>query len=317
PGGAGHLRRRARRGPRPGRRGRPGHGPRARGTTGVPRPQRGRQPDARRLARPGEGRRGPARAAGLRHLPPPGRAAQPARRVAVGGRAADAGHRPGADVGAEASADRRVEPRPVADRRRRPARPPPGTQRRRAEPRADRAVRPPGPGHRRPRLPAGQGPGAVLGNAAGSGRRRRRRDRLPLRRVVMPGSGQRKPRFPRCFLPRMLGAAVAGVVGALAAPAGARVGFDVAVIDSNAVAASVGIISRVPAESPGGLNWTATAITLDKAVAKAAGGTGGSLAETFFESSSKEYRNPSLIGAQYPPTATIPTEARGGSPAGT
>src|SRR5581483_7596440 len=29
------------------------------------------------------------------------------------------------------------------------------------------------------------------------------------------------------------------------------------------------------------------------------------------------YRNPSLIGAQYPPTATIPTEARGGSPAGT
>jgi len=136
----------------------------------------------------------------------------------------------------------------------------------------------------------------------------------------MPGSGQRKPRFPRCFLPRMLGAAVAGVVGALAAlaaPAGARVGFDVAVIDSNAVAASVGIISRVPAESPGGLNWTATAITLDKAVAKAAGGTGGSLAETFLESSSKEYRNPSLIGAQYPPTATIPTEARGGSPAGT
>ncbi|HZQ76696.1 MAG TPA: hypothetical protein VFE55_05155 [Acidimicrobiia bacterium] len=118
----------------------------------------------------------------------------------------------------------------------------------------------------------------------------------------------------------MLGAAVAGVVGALAAlaaPAGARVGFDVAVIDSNAVAASVGIISRVPAESPGGLNWTATAITLDKAVAKAAGGTGGSLAETFLESSSKEYRNPSLIGAQYPPTATIPTEARGGSPAGT
>src|SRR5581483_1847742 len=40
------------------------------------------------------------------------------------------------------------------------------------------------------------------------------------------------------------------------------------------------------------------------------------LAETFFRSSSKDYRNPSLIGAQYPPTATIPTEARGGSPEG-
>src|SRR5581483_10414765 len=41
------------------------------------------------------------------------------------------------------------------------------------------------------------------------------------------------------------------------------------------------------------------------------------LAETFFRSSSKDYRNPSLIGAQYPPTATIPAEARGGSPPGT
>jgi hypothetical protein len=114
--------------------------------------------------------------------------------------------------------------------------------------------------------------------------------------------------------------AVLGSVAAVsltAAPAGARIGPEVAVIDSRAVAASVGIISRVPAESPGGLNWTTTAITLDKAVAKAAGGTGGSLAETFFQSSSKDYRNPSLIGAQYPPTATIPTEARGGSPPGT
>jgi len=114
--------------------------------------------------------------------------------------------------------------------------------------------------------------------------------------------------------------AVVGSVAAVAltaAPATARIGPEVAVIDSSAVAASVGIVSRVPATSDGGLNWTTTAITLDKAVAKAAGGTGGSLAETFFESSSKDYRNPSLIGAQYPPTATIPTEARGGSPPGT
>ncbi len=131
----------------------------------------------------------------------------------------------------------------------------------------------------------------------------------------MPASGQQKPRFPRFFLPRILAGGVAAVALA-AAPAAARIGPEVAVIDSNAVAASVGIISRVPAESPGGLNWTTTAITLDKAQAKAAGGTGGSLAETFFESSSKDYRNPSLIGAQYPPTATIPTEARGGSPEG-
>jgi len=132
----------------------------------------------------------------------------------------------------------------------------------------------------------------------------------------MPGPGPRNPRWPRYFRPAMMAGAVA-VVAVVAAPAGARIGPDVAVIDSNAVAASVGIISRVPAESAGGLNWTATAITLDKAVAKAAGGTGGSLAETFFESSSKDYRNPSLIGAQYPPTGTIPAEARGGTPPGT
>src|SRR5262249_12967476 len=42
----------------------------------------------------------------------------------------------------------------------------------------------------------------------------------------------------------------------------------------------------------------------------------GDLAESFFRSSSEQYRNPSLIGAQYPPTATVPTEARGGSAPG-
>ncbi|HVW35238.1 MAG TPA: hypothetical protein VHL53_22080 [Acidimicrobiia bacterium] len=118
---------------------------------------------------------------------------------------------------------------------------------------------------------------------------------------------------------RSLVVAIAAVaaVGLAVFPVQGRIGADVAVIDSNAVAASIGLISRVPAESPGGINWTLTSITLDKAQAKAAGGTGGSLAETFFQSSSDQYRNPSLIGAQYPPTATTPAEARGGAPAGT
>ena len=132
----------------------------------------------------------------------------------------------------------------------------------------------------------------------------------------MTRSWPEKVRNAGRFLPRVL--AAAGTAVALAAsPATARIGPEVAVIDSTAVAASIGVVSRVPAESAGGLNWTATAITLDKAVAKAAGGTAGSLAETFFQSSSKDYRNPSLIGAQYPPTATVPTEARGGAPPGT
>ncbi|HEV7534896.1 MAG TPA: hypothetical protein VGP90_04625, partial [Acidimicrobiia bacterium] len=50
------------------------------------------------------------------------------------------------------------------------------------------------------------------------------------------------------------GAALAGAiaVGLAVIPVQGKVGPDVAVIDSNAVAASVGLTSRVPAESPGG-----------------------------------------------------------------
>jgi hypothetical protein len=99
-------------------------------------------------------------------------------------------------------------------------------------------------------------------------------------------------------------------------PAGGRIGADVAVIDSNANAAAFGLTSRVPAESPGGMVFTATAITLDKAVAKAAGITAGELAETFLTSSSDQYRNATLVTAQYPPSAAVPAEARAGGPEG-
>jgi hypothetical protein len=62
--------------------------------------------------------------------------------------------------------------------------------------------------------------------------------------------------------------------------------------------------------------FTATVITLDKALAKAAGFTAGDLAETFLASSFDQYRNPTLITAQYPPSRTAPAEARGSSGAG-
>ncbi len=97
------------------------------------------------------------------------------------------------------------------------------------------------------------------------------------------------------------------------APVAGRIGADIAVIDSNAAAASIGVITRVPAESPGGVVFTATAITLDKAVARAAGFTSGKLVETFFTSSSDQYRNPTLVTAQYPPTATAPADAKAGT----
>jgi hypothetical protein len=63
--------------------------------------------------------------------------------------------------------------------------------------------------------------------------------------------------------------------------------------------------------------FTTTAITLDKAVARAAGVSGGELAESFLASSADGYRNPTLVSAQYPPAPTAPSVASigPGSPA--
>ena len=118
---------------------------------------------------------------------------------------------------------------------------------------------------------------------------------------------------------RWVGTVVAGAglaAGLAVMPVEGRVSAEVQVIDSNASGAAIGLTSRVPADSPGGLMYTATAITLDKATAKAAGFTPGDLAEGFLSSSSEQYRNPTLITAQYPPTPAFPAEARGGTDGG-
>ena len=118
---------------------------------------------------------------------------------------------------------------------------------------------------------------------------------------------------------RWMGMVVAGAglaAGLTVLPAEGRVSDDVQVIESYASGAAIGLISRFPAESPGGLMYTATAITLDKATARAAGVTAGELTEGFFASSLKQYRNPTMITAQYPATAAFPAEARGGTDTG-
>ena len=92
-------------------------------------------------------------------------------------------------------------------------------------------------------------------------------------------------------------------------PAGGEVPDDVSVINSQGVAGVVGVMSRVPAESPGGAVFTRSSINLDKTVAQAAGFTLGELAETFFTTSSEDYRNPVLVSAQHPPSAAAPAEA--------
>lgn len=92
-------------------------------------------------------------------------------------------------------------------------------------------------------------------------------------------------------------------VGFAASPA------DLQVVESTGIAAVGGVITRVPAESPGGAVYSETSVNLDKARGTAAGFTAGNLVEIFFGTSSKDYRNPTLVRSQYPPTGTAPAEA--------
>jgi hypothetical protein len=103
--------------------------------------------------------------------------------------------------------------------------------------------------------------------------------------------------------------ALAGSLALPWSPAGGEVPEDVAVISSQGVAGVIGLVSRVPAESPGGAVFTRSSINLDKTVAQGAAFTLGELAETFFTTSSEDYRNPVLVSAQHPPSAAVRDEA--------
>ena len=115
-----------------------------------------------------------------------------------------------------------------------------------------------------------------------------------------------------------LAAAVAIAAGALgpwgAVPGGAEpsgtAGLDrLQVVESLGVAAVMGVITRVPAESPGGGAYTETHITPDKALGRAAGAYPGPLGEAFLGTSVEQYRNPSMVVAQQPP-GLFPAEAQ-------
>lgn len=107
----------------------------------------------------------------------------------------------------------------------------------------------------------------------------------------------------------------AGALGPLGAtPGGAEpagtAGLDrLQVVESLGVAAVMGVITRVPAESPGGGAYTETHITPDKALGRAAGGYPGPLGEAFLGTSAEQYRNPSMVVAQQPP-GLFPAEAQ-------
>ncbi|TMK83278.1 MAG: hypothetical protein E6G57_16075 [Actinobacteria bacterium] len=68
------------------------------------------------------------------------------------------------------------------------------------------------------------------------------------------------------------------------------------------IASPIGVVSRVPAESAGGVIYSESRLEIGKTRAIAAGMTLGELAEAFLITSIQGYTNPTLVNAQYPPS---------------
>ena len=71
----------------------------------------------------------------------------------------------------------------------------------------------------------------------------------------------------------------------------------------------IGIVSRVPAESAGGILYSESRLEIGKTRAIAAGATLGELAEAFLITSVQGYTNPTLVNAQYPPSEVYKSDA--------
>jgi len=76
------------------------------------------------------------------------------------------------------------------------------------------------------------------------------------------------------------------------------------------IASPIGVVSRVPAETAGGVIYTESRLEIGKTRAIAAGATLGELGETFLATTLQGYTNPSLVNAQYPPSSAYPSEAK-------
>ncbi|MBV8305220.1 MAG: hypothetical protein JOZ04_13495, partial [Acidimicrobiia bacterium] len=106
----------------------------------------------------------------------------------------------------------------------------------------------------------------------------------------------------------LVGGAVGGValfvlaLGSTLAPARGDAPDDLSVYAGQGIASPVGVVSRVPAESAGGVLYSESRLEIGKTRAIAAGATLGELGEAFLETSVQGYTNPSLVNAQYPPS---------------
>jgi len=105
-------------------------------------------------------------------------------------------------------------------------------------------------------------------------------------------------------------AVIALAVGFAVVPASGEAPDELSVYSGRGIAAPIGIVSRVPAETAGGVLYTESRLEIGKTRAIAAGATIGELGEAFLITTVNGYTNPTLINAQYPPSNVYPPEAQ-------
>lgn len=119
----------------------------------------------------------------------------------------------------------------------------------------------------------------------------------------------------RTLLAAAAGAAALLVLalGSALVPARGDVRSDLSVYAGRGIATPLGVVSRVPAESAGGIIYSESRLEIGKTRAIAAGATLGELAEAFLITSVQGYSNPSLVNAQYPPSDVYKSDASFGN----
>jgi hypothetical protein len=115
---------------------------------------------------------------------------------------------------------------------------------------------------------------------------------------------------------RGVGVVAAGTVGLLLLAVGSAMvpvrgeaRSDLSVYAGRGIASPIGLVSKVPAESAGGVIYSESRLEIGKTRAIAAGATAGELAEAFLITSVQGYTNPSLVNAQYPPSNAYKSDA--------
>jgi len=113
-----------------------------------------------------------------------------------------------------------------------------------------------------------------------------------------------------------VGGAVAIVIlaiGSAVVPARGDAPSNLSVYSGRGIASPIGVVSRVPAESAGGVIYSEARLDIGKTRAIAAGETIGELGEAFLATTLQQYSNPALVNAQYPPSDVYPSEAKFGN----